>query len=149
MSYKGVLGDSIVGFPQSVHSGSLPDCHAAGGCNGLFWRVTYREPQSFAGVTDGLSNTLMIGEDVASENNHSAAFYANGDWAGVHTPLNQFLRPPRPDDWWDVIGFRSRHPGIVQFGLADGSVRSVGETIDKALLRALSTRAGREVAAVP
>ena len=82
-----LLGDSIVGFPQSIHSGSLPDCHDVGGCNGLFWRVTHREPVSFASVTDGLSNTLMIGEDVPSQNHHSAAFYANGDWFAMsHSP---------------------------------------------------------------
>lgn len=144
-SYKGVLGDSILGFPLSVHDGSLPDCVETGGCNGLFWRVTYREPQRFAGVTDGLSNTLMIGEDVASHNNHSAAYYANTDWASCHAPLNYFPQPPRPDDWWDVVSFRSRHPGGAQFALADGSVSFCSESIDRVLYRGLSTRAGGEV----
>lgn len=148
-SYKGVLGDSIVGFPQSIHNGRLPDCHADGGCGGLFWRVTYRQSRTLSDVRDGLSNTLMVGEDVASENNHSTAFYANSDWATCAAPLNYFPRPPRPNDWWDVIGFRSRHPGGAQFALGDGSVRFLSETIDATLYRALSTRARRENVQVP
>jgi prepilin-type N-terminal cleavage/methylation domain-containing protein/prepilin-type processing-associated H-X9-DG protein len=40
---------------------------------------------------------------------------------------------------------RSYHPGAVNALLMDGSVRSVGETVDLAVWRALSTRAGGEV----
>jgi prepilin-type processing-associated H-X9-DG protein len=43
-----------------------------------------------------------------------------------------------------VITARSRHPGGVHAALADGSVRFVNESIDLALWRALSTRAGNE-----
>jgi prepilin-type processing-associated H-X9-DG protein len=43
-----------------------------------------------------------------------------------------------------VVSARSRHPGGVHAALADGSVRFVNESIDLALWRALSTRAGGE-----
>lgn len=148
-SYKGVLGDSAIGFPDTIHVGSLPDCYTIGGCNGLFWRNDYREPQSLHNVTDGLSGTLLIGEDVASENNHSTAFYANSDWASCHAPINFFPTPSRPDDWWDVMSFRSRHVGGANFALADGSVRFLSESIDHDLYRALSTRRDGEVVTVP
>lgn len=148
-SYKGVLGDNVTGLPLTIHSGSLPECYFFGGCNGLFWRVTYREPQAFGGIIDGMSNTLMVGEDVASQIHQSVAFYANGDWATCHTPLNYFVNPPRPDDWWNVIGFRSNHVGGAQFCFADGSVRFLNESVDQSLYRALSTRAGGEVIASP
>ncbi len=86
----------------------------------------------------------MVGEDVPRENNHSVAFYANGDYASCHAPLNFFPKPSRPNDWWDVMSFRSRHPGTAQFCLSDGSVRIINETIDRSLYRALSTRNGNE-----
>jgi hypothetical protein len=44
-----------------------------------------------------------------------------------------------------VITSRSFHPGIVQSGFVDGSVRSVSETIDLNVWRGLATRAGGEV----
>lgn len=42
-------------------------------------------------------------------------------------------------------GARSRHPGGVNVGLADGSVRFVSDTIDLLLWRQVATRAGGEV----
>jgi len=148
-SYKGVIGDTRVAGTASIHSGSLPDCHMHGGCNGLFFRVTYQDPQRLSGVIDGATNTLMIGEDVPSENHHSAAFYANGDWASCHAVLNYFPYPATPDDWPNVMSFRSRHPGGAQFCMADASVHFVQEDIDHGLYRALSTKAGGEAAELP
>ena len=146
-SYKGVLGDSQLEF--SIHPGSLPDCHRDGGCNGLFFRVSYQQPQRLAMVRDGTSNTFLVGEDVPEHNYHSAAYYANNDWASCHAPLNYFPDPATPLDWPNVVSFRSRHPGGAHFSMADGSVRFVAETIDHGTYRALSTKAGGEVAALP
>jgi prepilin-type N-terminal cleavage/methylation domain-containing protein len=44
-----------------------------------------------------------------------------------------------------IITSRSFHPGVVQSVFVDGSVRSVAETIQRDIWRALATRAGREV----
>lgn len=148
-SYKGVIGDNRMGGSQSMFPGSEPDCISTAKCNGVFHRLTYQWPIGFADVRDGTSNTLMIGEDVADQNFHSVAFYANGDYASTHAPLNFFPDPPRPMDWWDVMSFRSRHSGGANFCLADGAVRFVAETIEHPLYRALSTKAGKENASVP
>lgn len=148
-SYKGVIGDSQVGAPASIHAGSLPDCHAVGNCNGLFFRSNFREPQSLRNVLDGTSNTFMVGEDIAQHNDHSAAFYANGDWASCHARLNYFPKPQTPQDWPNVVSFRSRHPGGAHFAMADGSVQFIAETIEHRLYRGLSTKAGGETVGVP
>jgi prepilin-type N-terminal cleavage/methylation domain-containing protein/prepilin-type processing-associated H-X9-DG protein len=148
-SYKGVLGDTRVGGASSIHGGSEPDCHMTVGCNGLFYRTDYQEPIALKNITDGTSSTFMIGEDVVRHNHHSAAYYCNGDWCSCGPPLNFKPEPPIADQWWNVMGFRSEHPGGAHFCMADGSVHFVTDGIDYALYRALSTRSGAEVATLP
>lgn len=147
-NYKGVLGDNMIN-EHSIHEGTLPRCLENGGCNGLFFRVTYQEPKRFASITDGLSNTLMIGEDMALHNGSSAAYYANGDYCSCHGPINYKPNPPAPLEWLNVTTFRSNHPGGAQFAIADGSVRFVSQSADHSLYRGLCTRSGGEVGAVP
>jgi prepilin-type N-terminal cleavage/methylation domain-containing protein len=148
-SYKGVIGDTQVGGGLSMFWGTMPDCHENGGCNGLFFRADYLEPQALQGILDGTSNTFLLGEDVPEHNDHSAAFYGNGDWASCHAPLNYFPDPPTPRDWWNVISFRSRHTGGGHFCFADASVHFVNDCIDKSVYRALSTKRGREAVNFP
>ncbi len=44
-----------------------------------------------------------------------------------------------------IITSRSYHDGLVNVGLADGSIRSISESLDKGVWRALGTRNGGEV----
>jgi prepilin-type N-terminal cleavage/methylation domain-containing protein/prepilin-type processing-associated H-X9-DG protein len=143
-SYKGVLGDTRVGGDASVHQGTLPDCHRTIGCNGIFYRNSFQEPVVIARVRDGASNTFLLGEAVTAHDLHAAALYANGDWASCNVPINYNPEPPRPWEWQNVQGFRSRHPGGAHFARADGSIQFVGDLIDYDLYRALSTKNGRE-----
>ena len=145
-NYKGVLGDNRIGdVTFSIHDGTLPRCLEVGGCNGLFFRVTYQEPKRFASITDGLSNTLLIGEDVVRHNASSAAYYANGDYCACHGPINYKPIPPTPLDWGNVYTFRSNHPGGAQFAFADGSIRFVSDSTDHLIFRKVCTRSGGEV----
>lgn len=48
-----------------------------------------------------------------------------------------------------AVTARSYHPGIVNVLLLDGSARSIQDTIDARVWRALGTRAGREAASLP
>jgi prepilin-type processing-associated H-X9-DG protein len=91
----------------------------------------------------------MAGEDLPEHNYHSAAFYANGSYANCRTPLNYMPRPAEPWHWAHVISFRSRHSGGVNFGLADGSVRFLADTIDHEQFRASCTKSGGEVVQLP
>ncbi len=150
-SYKGVLGDTVVWSEFTSHKdGTLPDCHnKAFGCNGLFWRTAYFKPVKLKSITDGQSNTLMIGESVVSQDFHAAAYFADGDWASCNVPLNFFLLNLSEQEiinqWYEMRGFRSLHPGGAQFAMADGSARFIQEGIDHKTYRALSTRDGDEV----
>jgi prepilin-type N-terminal cleavage/methylation domain-containing protein len=96
-SYKGVIGTSNMGggWPDSPFG--MTDNHNTSFATGMFFRNDYQLKLTFSDVTDGLSNTLMLGEDVPEANHHSTAFYANGDYASCHAPLNYFPNPSAPE----------------------------------------------------
>ncbi len=169
-NYKGVLGDTWLGqsygslfnndesgYPSGIYDEPPPDyvpnddrdCHHNTRCRGIFFRQTFQDPIRIAEVTDGTSNTFMIGEDLPEYNKHSAAFYSNGDWSSCNIPLNSLINLPADTldlgFWWEQQSFRSRHPGGAQFALVDGSVRYVSEDINLELYRTSCTRNGGEV----
>ncbi|TWT47745.1 DUF1559 domain-containing protein [Botrimarina hoheduenensis] len=127
------------------------DCHADTRCRGMFFRVSFRKPVKIATVIDGTSKTFMIGESLPEYDDHSTAFYSNGDWASCNTPINYGLNENpeefRVDRWFDAQGFRSRHPGGAHFALVDGSVRFVVDSSDSVAYRTACTRNGEEVSA--
>jgi prepilin-type processing-associated H-X9-DG protein len=125
----------------------MPDCHAGLGCNGMFYRNSYQEPIKMRHIKDGTSNTFMVGEDVPEFNNHSALYYANGDYASCHAPPNYWA--PDPNYWPNAIGFRSKHAGGVNFCFADGHVQFIDQNIAHSLYRALSTKNNGEPVSPP
>ena len=76
------------GLPYSF--GSLPDCHNTTECNGLFGRNTSVVPVELKSITDGQSNTIMVGETVGNQDFHGAAFFSDGDFATCGVPINYF-----------------------------------------------------------
>jgi prepilin-type processing-associated H-X9-DG protein len=111
----------------------------------MFWRNTYFKPLTLKTVTDGTSKTIMVGENVVEQDFHSAAYFADGDWATCGMPLNHFIIPnptlaTRQDTWQEARGFRSYHPGGAQFVFADGAVQFLAESIDHNEYRAMCTR---------
>jgi prepilin-type N-terminal cleavage/methylation domain-containing protein len=165
-SYKGCIGDSLlsnqpgmrcstdVDAPASVTSGS-PDTHNTLSNNGIFQRTSIWRPLNMKSVSDGTSNTFMIGENVVFMDYHSAAYFSDGDWATASIPLNYMPMNMRPENFKDietpaiskaVRGFKSMHAGGAQFVMADGSVHFVQETIETIAYRGLATREGGEIA---
>jgi type II secretory pathway pseudopilin PulG len=143
-NYKGVIGDVRMGGAGT----GAPDTHNQAMNPGVFWRNSYQAKIGFAAVSDGLSNTFFVGEDVPFHNQHSALFYANGDYASCHQPLNFFPNPPQPSNWPLVMSFRSLHTQGANFLMGDGGVRFVRQAADFTAYRAHCTRAGGEVATI-
>ena len=94
-------------------------------------------------ITDGTSNTMMTGEVQRLDGSQSFQFSTctattHDGWAvgGVST-LFDLQYGEINNGHFESPG--SEHPGLAQFGMADGSVRSISENVDQWTLRHLAT----------
>jgi prepilin-type N-terminal cleavage/methylation domain-containing protein len=94
---------------------------------GVFWP---RSKNKFSSVIDGTSNTLLFGEVLG----HRAPPYDSGQmqfafvWMGMGgMPSGWYMPNPVSEPGWYQNG--SMHPGVVQFALGDGAVRSISGTV--------------------
>lgn len=115
--------------------------------DGVMFRSDWRVWQAMSKVTDGMSNTLMIGEDLPEKDRWCSWPYANNAYATCAIPPN--VTPIvghnySPGFWPNVLGFRSRHPHGLNFAIADGSVRFVNTDVSLRVYRAMATIAGNE-----
>ena len=98
------------------------------------------------GITDGTSNTLMIGESSHSFDVHTGGWafpnYVHGTCA---IPLNYKDPGGTRSRWQNRYSFYSYHPQGGNFAKADGSVTFISESINLATYRALATIRGGEV----
>ena len=112
---------------------------------------------TFGQISDGASNTFIIGERDSAEipdSNPRAA----GVWCAALNgqTLHQCLGPTSDEPLFALnslfperetrqIALASQHPGGANFGRADGSVEFVSETISGTLYRAMGTKSDGEV----
>jgi prepilin-type N-terminal cleavage/methylation domain-containing protein len=93
---------------------------------GIFY---HNSRNRMAEVTDGTSNTLMFGEYAGGYNGNTLEF--SSSWIGGGLLATYWGLSPQggtgKPGWWQ---FGSMHTGVVQFVLADGSVRGCSRTVD-------------------
>jgi prepilin-type N-terminal cleavage/methylation domain-containing protein/prepilin-type processing-associated H-X9-DG protein len=157
-SYAGVLGnDDVYHWFNGCPASPSPQIASDGMFNADY---TYR----VADVTDGLSNTLYMGETSRFKNDPDGNFFydwSTDGWYGsavptvtrinslaltIARPNAPFLTPEPGGDatffqnWWQdpalqlqnmgQWGFRSQHPGGVNFLFGDGSVHFIKDSIN-------------------
>ena len=130
-NYSGVFGSSEIG-----------DSPLLG--NGLFHG---NSRVKMGDITDGTSNTLMIGERIN--------LLGSVSWVGMCPEVDEpFARivgaachaPNDPAGHFD--DFRSYHPQGINVTLGDGSIHFVAQSIDEVVFQQLATRAGAEVVSI-
>jgi len=156
LSYFGNIGDNHNDDQTYWPFTSLPVFRDNGyGEGNTFTGIMCRSggTSSIRDITDGTSNTLLCGESLFESCDWFTWPNPNGTTVSSVTPLNfkvtrhNFDVNDRYDSWnWrSGFGYRSQHPGIIQFLMADGRVIGIKETTNRNSFRSLSTRAGGEV----
>jgi prepilin-type N-terminal cleavage/methylation domain-containing protein/prepilin-type processing-associated H-X9-DG protein len=158
--YQTAAGTPVQWHPQCTNSNSTRPFYS----NGIF---RWNTPVRLQGISDGTSNTLMIGETlwlrgpehIAGWVHWASGFHSDGSIqspgfnsvyqtaATATLPINfkELAGAEWDDSAWIMTMFASRHSGGAQFALADGSVQFIHQTINMDTLRALATRNAGEV----
>jgi prepilin-type processing-associated H-X9-DG protein len=118
--------------------------------------LQFRSVTNFASISDGLSNTLLIGEKhvrpdgLGLASNGDDAYYSGYNYttaqrsAGWFTDVSGVRQNKplmKPHDAASTIRFGSWHTGTCNFVFCDGSVHSLPVNIDIEVLRRLADRA--------
>ena len=177
MNYFGISGVVVPStlastYPRYSNGGTWPQAIRPG--QGIF-SLTYASAQSYQprtvsakDVTDGLSNTYLLGEiswaGMSKQSNFSVGSYLAGynGWG-----QGQFINPVRniwysrpinlskmelqaggsvpSDGQYNNMNWGSNHPGGAQFATGDGAVQFVDDSIDMDTFMAMGSRNGGEL----
>jgi prepilin-type N-terminal cleavage/methylation domain-containing protein len=150
-------------YPGNTHgqgSSQNTDSGDAAAISGIYSRGGY-SPR-FRDITDGLSNTIFMGEVRPECSDHlsdTGGWSApNSNWCATTAPINFNTCPNTPgynglggtgcnmkNQWNTSMGFKSRHVVGAQFLLGDGTVRFISDNIDYETYQRLGGRADNRV----
>ena len=130
-----------------------PPCINDGACgrvanNGIIVRSRYKV--AMKDVTDGTSNTIMIGESAFGERDNDAnvrPWIVGSVGNCLYTVRNvayQINQGAKPGPLRNDVGYGSEHSNGTHFAFADGSVRFLTDNIELRTMFALASRAGDE-----
>ncbi len=144
-SYKGMGGSDWDWGTYTNNIVSTADswCNNNGVLNGC----SYRRKITFQKITDGTSNTLVMGESICNKNFALSSDGPGNAWMHSASTTNTSAVPinivnnvtPATVVWDKRFGYSSQHTGGAHFLLADGSVRFLADSISTPTYRNLST----------
>jgi prepilin-type processing-associated H-X9-DG protein len=147
--YYGILGPIGVNpvTEERYEEGGRSEPFGGYAEQGVFWQFGCK----IRDITDGTSNTLMIGEISWKKMSKYRAWHRAkyGDNRGTLYLLSKSVEYPinsENESKWNSVAFGSNHPGGVNFLRADGSVSFVSETVNFQDYLAMASRDGEEVA---
>jgi prepilin-type N-terminal cleavage/methylation domain-containing protein/prepilin-type processing-associated H-X9-DG protein len=172
-----MISAAVVTDPPYVTSSDCPADDPCGDVIDNYRIVSFRSRTSIADITDGTSNTFLIGEkhvrpDRLGKGSEDKAYYSGVDYqtaqrsAGCDKRTSDGLRCAtsgvtirtlaRYPHWgagqgespWQTI-FGSAHPGVCQFVFCDGSVHAISVDIDPLNLSRLANRNDGQVIDYP
>jgi type II secretory pathway pseudopilin PulG len=153
-NYKGVQGSNF-GYGDWATPGHYDPWERG---DGMFYAMNWQKRIDERAVKDGLSKTMIIGEDIWHPVRASCDLPCYGfgfAWAhsvesvaNANTPPNNHVKPGGGEyeahDWQNMNAFRSTHFGGVQFCFADGRVQFIRDEIELGVYRSLATISGAE-----
>ncbi len=149
--YYGIMGPK--GINPAIAGGTTPFSHdpnptGHGGYSDT--GVLYRNSKTrIAEITDGTSNTLVVGEISYERANcyRSWGRGVSGSTSGgaKNAEFGINIQPYNGSNNFNSVSFGSQHTGGCQFAVGDGSVRFLSQNIDMAAYWAALTRSGGEV----
>ncbi len=155
-AFESAITDPPQNPPPAIFIGSSPNRRIA----------TFTGAVKMAGITDGTSNTFLLGErHIPKDNqfgespNDRTIFEAStvhttrrcaGRWnknpiSPTDPTVTPLLAPGLTIPLFSFFAFGGNHPGVCQFAICDGSVRPIRLTIDLDNLSRLSSRNDAEV----
>ncbi|MBI1324927.1 DUF1559 domain-containing protein [bacterium] len=151
-----IAGNPLPGQPRIGWHGFWGTNNSGGTLRGMFaYRIAGTPVCTIGSITDGTSNTVMVGETLPAQVADNNFWNHNGCTFGTSVPINWInLRAQAvnfsQNDFLDRFsytnkGAKSKHPGGVNIAFADGSVKFIKNTINLATWCALGSRSGGEV----
>ena len=159
-SYRGMSGVSATGFDQWAGYPSEVQVNMAQGpgLRGILhtdWTPGGPGAETFASISDGTSNTLVVGERATRTHISRGTFWADSfnlyNLSGAYNQSAALLNDYdacikiASDQAQCKYGWGSFHSGVINFLYGDGAVRTVRTSIDMKVFTYLATVAGGEV----